>query len=139
MRYGTNVSASSIASTAVRKAVTDCYVGSKVIHAGDQIFGPVRNWRLDGRYFGDNASGFDHTRWLNNNAIEKVKEDSRLSVAATHTAQGGIFAQAESYLFIAILLRRFDLEITTPEGVPIKNPQVPPVAVNYPAPAAMRP
>ncbi|KAF2188486.1 cytochrome P450 [Zopfia rhizophila CBS 207.26] len=126
------------ASTAVRKAVTDCFIGNKIIHSGDQIFGPVRNWQLEEGFFGECARNFRADRWTKNKNLTRSKGFTPFGGGHTY-CPGRYFAQRETYMFIAILLRRFELQVTDPSGLPILHPQVPPVEVNLPAPAAMRP
>lgn len=126
------------ASTAVRKATADCYIGNKIIHKDDQIFGPVRNWQLDGHFFGEDAGTFRANRWLKRKDLVRSKGFTPFGGGHTY-CPGRYFAQRETYLFIAQLLRRFELQVTDANGSTIPSPQVPPVEINLPSPAAMRP
>jgi cytochrome P450 len=127
-----------IASTAVRKASANCIIGGKIIHKDDQIFGPARNWQLDAQYFGENAHHFDAGRWIRNKALSRSKGFTPFGGGQTY-CPGRYFAQRETYSFIASLLQRYDLQVTHRDGCIIENASAPPVEVNLPAPAAMRP
>ena len=124
-------------STAVRKAVEDCYVGKKIIHKGDQIFGPARNWQLDGQYFGNDPEVFRPQRWLGEKNFSRSKGFTPFGGGHTH-CPGRYFAQREAYLYIALLLRRFTVQVTDPRGRSIAEPQVPKEDLNIPSPAALR-
>ena len=126
------------ASTAVRKATSDCWVGSKIIHKGDQIFGPVRNWQLEEQYFGGNPEAFHPSRWMGKKDLSRSRGFTPFGGGHTY-CPGRYFAQRETYLFVGLLLRRFELQVTDLHGNPITHPQVPRVELNLPAPAAMRP
>jgi cytochrome P450 len=126
------------ASTAVRKATTDCIIGGKMIHRGDQIFGPVRNWQLDSQYFGRNAAEFDTKRWSKGKDMTRSKGFTPFGGGHTY-CPGRYFAQRETYLFIAFFLQRFEVVVTDKVGNSVKSPKVSPVDISFPAPAAMRP
>ncbi|KAJ4982873.1 hypothetical protein SVAN01_11636 [Stagonosporopsis vannaccii] len=126
------------ASTAVRKANADCFIGNKIIHKDDQIFGPVRNWQLDGHFFGEDAGIFRAERWLKRKDLARSKGFTPFGGGHTY-CPGRYFAQRETYFFVAQLLRRFELQVSDADGNVVHNPQVPRVEINLPSPAAMRP
>jgi cytochrome P450 len=126
------------AATTVRKAVQDIHIGGKIIHNCDQIFGPLRNYQLDGKTFGANPLEFNAYRFLEKPNLTRSKKYFPFGGGHTY-CPGRYFAEREIYMFIALTLKRFDIQITTLDGVPIENPQAPPVKINVPAPAAMAP
>ncbi|KAL1966180.1 hypothetical protein VTN77DRAFT_4732 [Rasamsonia byssochlamydoides] len=126
------------ASTAVRTAVQDCTIGGKIIHKGNQIFGPVRNFQLNSQFFGANPTEFNAYRFIENPTM--VRSKGYFPFGGGHTyCPGRFFAEREIYMFVGLTLRRFEIQVSTPEGVAIENPQVPPININMPAPAALHP
>ncbi|BCR94020.1 cytochrome P450 [Aspergillus luchuensis] len=125
-------------STAVRKAVDDCSVGTKIIHKGDQVFGPVRNFHLAEGVFSSGAADFDHTRFLKNPKIRQAKE--YFPFGGGHTlCPGRYFAEREVYLLVAMSLRRFKMEVTTADGGVVESPKVPDIRMDLPSLAAAAP
>lgn len=123
---------------AARKAVMDCHIGGKTIHAGDQIFGPFRNWQLDDRFFGPNATEFDTSRWIKNKNLTRSRGFTPFGGGQT-ACPGRHFAQRETYSFIALLLNRFELQVTDCNGIGIAEPTVPRVAAGFPTEGIMAP
>ncbi|PWY68226.1 cytochrome P450 oxidoreductase, partial [Aspergillus eucalypticola CBS 122712] len=125
-------------STAVRKAVDDCSVGTKIIHKGDQVFGPVRNFHLAEGVFSTGAAEFDYTRFLKNPKIRQAKE--YFPFGGGHTlCPGRYFAEREVYLLVAMSLRRFKMEVTTADGGVVESPKVPHIRMDLPSLAAAAP
>lgn len=87
---------------------------------------------------GETGREFDVYRCSKNKNLTRSRGFTPFGGGHTY-CPGRYFAQRETYMFIATLFRRFELEVTDKQGAPIVNPQVPPVEVNLPAPAAMRP
>jgi cytochrome P450 len=126
------------AGTTVRKATGDCNIGGKHIHDGDQIFGPIRNFALRQDFFGGDSHEFNAYRWLQNPNL--VRSKGYLPFGGGHTyCPGRYFAQREIFMFIALTLRRFDIRVTTAEGVPVEQPKAPPIRVDLPSPGAIAP
>lgn len=126
------------ASTAVRKATRDCSVRNTTIHEGEQVFGPVRNFHLNGGVFGTDADEFDHSRFLKSPKLSKAKEYCPFGGGHTLCPGRGL-AEREIYLLIAFCLRRFQIDVTTLDGQPVENPQVPPIRRDLPVLAATAP
>ena len=126
------------ASTTVRQAVAECHIGNKVIHSGVQVFAPVRNFHLEESFFGGNPREFEPQRFLNNKNLSRSK--GFIPFGGGHTyCPGRYFAQREIYMFLALTLHRFELQVTDAEAAIISEPKVPPVENSLPAAAAIGP
>ena len=126
------------ASTTIRQAVAECHIGNTVIHSGDQVFAPARSFHLDERFFGGNPREFEPRRFLNDNKLPRSK--GFIPFGGGHTyCPGRHFAKRETYVFLALTLRRFELQVTDAEAAIISEPKVPPVEKRFPVTAIMGP
>lgn len=126
------------APTTVREAVAECHISNKTIHSGDQIFAPARNFHLDEKFFGSNPGEFEPKRFLNNKNLPRSK--GFIPFGGGHTlCPGKHFAQRETYMFLAVTLHRFELQITETDAAVISEPKVPPIEKTLPAAAAVGP
>lgn len=124
--------------TTVRKAVRECRIGGKVIHSGDQVFGPARNFHFEPNLFGQSPFEFDAERFLNDKNLPRSR--GFIPFGGGHTyCPGRYFAQREIYMLLALTLDRFELQVTDTEGIPVSRPQVPPVQRSMPASTAVGP
>lgn len=124
--------------TAVRKAVGECRIGGKVIHSGDQVFGPARNFHPEPRLFGRKPFEFDAERFLDDKNLPRSR--GFIPFGGGHTyCPGRYFAQREMYMLLALTLDRFELQVTDSEGTLVTRPQVPPVPRSMPASTAIGP
>lgn len=122
------------AASAVREALSPCVVGGKNILKGDIILGPFRQFHLHGNIFGLDAGTFNPRRFLENKALPRTKGYAPFGGGHTY-CPGRLFAQREIYLFVAMTLRQFDMELE-PQDV---SQRLPKVDENIPSAAAMGP
>ncbi|KAK4163959.1 cytochrome P450 [Cladorrhinum sp. PSN259] len=122
------------ATSAIRHARTECIIGDKRIHAGDQIVAPFRQFHLNRDIFGPDAGIFRPGRFLENKGLHRAKGYSPFGGGYTY-CPGRLFAQREIYLFVAETLWKFDLELVPRPG----GPRMPQVDERIPSPAAMGP
>ncbi|KAK0721228.1 cytochrome P450 [Apiosordaria backusii] len=122
------------ATSAIRHAKTDCIIGDKRIHVGDQVVAPFRQFHLNRDIFGADARSFRPGRFLENKGLHRAKGYSPFGGGYTY-CPGRLFAQREIYLFVAETLRKFDLELVPRPG----GPRMPQVDERIPSPAAMGP
>ena len=110
------------ASSVVRGAITPCVVGGKSISPGDNIIGPFRQFHLNRSIFGADASNFNPRRFVENKMLPRTKGYAPFGGGHT-TCPGRLFAQREIYLFVAMTLWKFDLELE-PQSPPQTMPKV---------------
>ncbi|KAI9783034.1 MAG: hypothetical protein M1816_001611 [Peltula sp. TS41687] len=124
------------AASVVRKAEADCMVGGKIIHSGDTVLGPFRQFHLNTGIFGENACAFDSGRFLKNRNLQRTRGYAPFGGGHTY-CPGRLFAQREVYLLIAMTLYRFDLALEPQQGT--GGLRVPAVDIDRPSAAAMGP
>ncbi|MCJ1295863.1 hypothetical protein MMC34_007427 [Xylographa carneopallida] len=122
------------AASAVREALSPCIIGGKSIRPGDMLVAPFRQFHLNEGIFGADAPHFRPHRFLENKTLPRTKGYAPFGGGHTY-CPGRLFAQREIYMFVAVTLWRFELEL-----VPRKRGQrMPEVDRNVPSAAAMGP
>jgi len=107
-----------------------CVIGGKKLRTGDTVLGPFRQFHLNRGIFGTDAQNFNPRRFLENKALPRTKGYAPFGGGHTY-CPGRLFAQREIYLFVAMTLWRFELELQN------KTQRMPTVDKNTPSAAAM--
>ena len=119
------------AASTAREAVEETVIGGKLVHKGDRILTPFRQFQMDTSIFGANARNFIPDRFLKSKNLHRAKGYHPFGGGTTY-CPGRFFAQQEIYMLVAFVFHRFELSIA---GACV----VPKLDVNTPVPAAMRP
>lgn len=97
-------------SSSVRYITKDTRIGGKILRKGHRVMLPNRQLHFDKKVFGEDVGQFRHTRF--------IEEESLLRTASWRPFGGGItlcpgrFIAKQAVIgFIAITLRRFDIEV----------------------------
>ena len=107
-----------------RKATVDTVISGKTIRNGETVLGPFRQFHMDPDIFGTGASSFNPDRFLNDKGLSHVKGYHPFGGGNTY-CPGRFFARSEVYLFVATVLRRFDLEVVPGQTLPGVDLKVP--------------
>ena len=124
--------------TTVRVPTQECHIGSIIIQSGSQIFAPARNFHMEYSIFGADPHNFNAERFLEDKTLSKSRGFVPFGGGQTY-CPGRFFAQREAYMFLALTLKRFEVEVTTREGNVIQHPRPPSVEKGMPAAAVTRP
>jgi cytochrome P450 len=104
-----------------RQVMQDTVINGKTLRKGHQLLMTYRTMHFSPEVFGNDADSFNPTRFMRNQ--ELVKSPSyRPFGGASHYCPGRFIARKEVQMFVALVLRRFDLELVGEEG---KKPTFP--------------
>ncbi|MCJ1475921.1 hypothetical protein MMC13_004585 [Lambiella insularis] len=118
------------AASTAREAMEETTIGGKLVHKGDRILTPFRQFQMDPTLFGADARSFNPDRFLKNEKLHKGKGYHPFGGGTTY-CPGRFFAQQETYMLVALVFDGFDMSVVGPRVVPKLD-------VNTPVPAAMR-
>lgn len=85
-------------------------IGGKVLLPGRRILMPYKQLHFDPHVFGSNANEFDARRFLKNKSLKRSPSWRPFGGAATH-CPGRFLARREVYMFVAVVLFRFDIRL----------------------------
>lgn len=117
-----------------RTVTADAVVGGKTLFVGTKILMPYRQMHFDDAVFGSNVKEFDSKRFLNRD-LTRSSSYRPFGGAAT-LCPGRFLARREVYMFIAMILYRFDISLATQNGV---LPPFPPLDEEKPTGGMMGP
>ncbi|KAF2118164.1 cytochrome P450 [Lophiotrema nucula] len=100
-------------SVGMRKVTKDTVLAGKRLRAGRNLFMAYRTMHFDQQAFGTDADSFKPRRFMDNPSLIKSSWYKPFG-GATHYCPGRFIARKEIVMFVAILLKRFDLGL--PEG-----------------------
>jgi len=103
----------------VKQPVT---IGNKTLLPGHKVLMPYKQMHFDPVVFGSNAAEFDPRRFLNNKNLARSTSYRPFGGAATH-CPGRFLARREVYMFVVLVIHRFDIELDT-KGGPAKFPRL---------------
>ncbi|KAF2197034.1 cytochrome P450 [Delitschia confertaspora ATCC 74209] len=98
-----------------RLVVRETTIGGKTLLPGRKILMPYKLMHFDPTVFGDNASEFDPRRFVNNKHLVRSTSYRPFGGAATQ-CPGRFLARREVYMFVALVLHRFDLTLVGNES-----------------------
>lgn len=119
---------------AVRKAEKDCSIGGKLIHTDDTVMGRFHRYLQNKDVFGEDTEIFDAGRILRTNNLNHSKWFSPFGGGRT-LCPGRVVAQREVFLFVAVVLKRFDFDLDLDGGrsvVPEVNENIPLLTIMAP-------
>ncbi|KAI3327514.1 cytochrome P450 [Ustulina deusta] len=94
----------------VRYIKADTVVGTKILRKGNRVIIPYRQLHLDQSVFGDDVHKFRYQRFLHKPKLAQTN-NFRPFGGGTTMCPGRHIAKRAVFLFTAILLRRFDVEL----------------------------
>ncbi|KAK4159598.1 cytochrome P450 [Cladorrhinum sp. PSN259] len=95
-------------------------VGGKTLQPGARLLMPYKQLHYDPEVFGPNAAGFDPERFLRNKNL--LRSNSwRPFGGGTTLCPGRFLARREVYMFVALLLFRFDIQLAPSPKGPIQK------------------
>lgn len=94
----------------VRYITADTVVGGKVLRKGNRLIIPYRQLHLDKSVYGESVDQFQHERFLQNPRLTQSNNFRPFGGGGT-MCPGRHIARRAVYLFVATVLRRFDLEL----------------------------
>lgn len=100
---------------AVRVATEEVTISGKVLQPGRKLLAPFRQMHLNPEVYGPDAAAFDPMRFANNPKLQRSTSWRPFGGGNTH-CPGRFIARREVYMFVAILLFRFDLKLAPGPG-----------------------
>lgn len=102
----------------IRKVVAPTVIGGKLLQPGNKVLFPFRQLHLDQQIWGEDAERFEPERFLKNKALANHRS-YRPFGGGVSACPGRYLTKTEAMGFIAMLLHRFDVELSTfPERGP---------------------
>lgn len=90
-------------------------IGGKTLLPGHKVLMPYKQMHFDPAVFGSNAADFDPRRFLNNKNLVRSTSYRPFGGASTH-CPGRFLARREVYMFVVLVLHRFDIKLDTKGG-----------------------
>lgn len=94
----------------VRFITADTVVGSKVLRQGNRLIIPYRQLHMDKHVYGENVDQFQHERFLEQPRLMQSSNFRPFGGGVT-MCPGRHIAKRAVYIFITMILRRFDIEL----------------------------
>lgn len=95
---------------AVRVTTEEVTIGGKVLQPGRKVLAPFRQMHFNPEIYGADAAAFDPQRFANNPKLQRSTSWRPFGGGNTH-CPGRFIARREVYMFIAIVLFRFDVKL----------------------------
>lgn len=90
-------------------------IGGKTLQPGRKLLMPYKQLHMDTAIFGPNADSFDARRFMNDKSLERSTSWRPFGGAKTH-CPGRFLARREVYMFLAVVLFRFDIKLVPQPG-----------------------
>lgn len=100
---------------AVRVTTTETQLGTKVLQPGRKVLAPFRQMHFNPEVFGEDAAAFNPTRFTDNPKLERSTSWRPFGGGKTH-CPGRFITRREVYMFVAIVLFRFDVRLASGPG-----------------------
>lgn len=118
-------------SSSVRYITQDTTIGGKILRRGGRLVIPNRQLHFDERMFGEKVNEFNSNRFMENDRL--LRSGSWRPFGGGSTICPGRFIAKQAVLsFIAMLLKRFDVEMTEPQNFPRFDEGVPGLGIMSP-------
>jgi cytochrome P450 len=105
-----------------RVVVHPVTISNKTLLPGHKVLMPYKLMHFDPAVFGVNAAEFDPMRFLNNKNLTRSTSYRPFGGAATY-CPGRFLARREVYMFVVLVIHRFDISLDTTEG-PARFPRL---------------
>jgi cytochrome P450 len=107
-----------------RKGTVSTVISNKKIHKNETIIGLCRQIHLNVDIFGPNITAFDPNRFVANKRLNHVRGYYPFGGGNLY-CPGRFFARSKIYIFVATVLKRFDMEILESQELPNVDLEVP--------------
>ena len=121
--------ASSAAS--VRTAEAPTVIGGKLLRKGTKTMSPFRQLHFDENVFGADAQEFVPERWLRDENLARSKGFRPFGGGKTH-CPGRFVAKQEAFMFVAIVLHRFEIRLPGEQKFPALDRKKPSLGIMGP-------
>lgn len=101
-------------SSSVRNVTSTTVIGGKILHKGTKVLIPYRQLHLNGEVFGSDPLHFDADRFFINKDLSRSSSYRPFGGGVTY-CPGRILARREVITFVALILYRFDIDLTKGE------------------------
>ncbi|KAL8637400.1 MAG: hypothetical protein Q9228_005324 [Teloschistes exilis] len=98
-------------SAAIRTVAQPTRIGGRVLQPGHKVLSPFRQIHFNKEVFGESVDQFDPDRFLHDGKLAKHPSYKPFGGGVTK-CPGRFVAQQETYIFIALMLHRFESELT---------------------------
>ncbi|MCJ1386958.1 hypothetical protein MMC17_010087 [Xylographa soralifera] len=102
-------------SAAVRTVMQPTPIGNKMLRPGHKVMSPFRQLHFNEDVFGKSANQCDPDRFFNNSALAKDPSYRPFGGGSTF-CPGRFIARQEVFIFVALAVHRFGIELATPTG-----------------------
>jgi cytochrome P450 len=99
----------------IRTVESPTILSGKTLRPGTKVLSAFRQLHFDEEVFGDNALHFDADRFLKNKDLARSKSYRPFGGGTTY-CPGRFVARQEVYMFVAVVLRRFDIGLAPKNG-----------------------
>ncbi|KAK1979266.1 cytochrome P450 [Colletotrichum cereale] len=103
--------------TGIRQVVQQTKIGGKTLYPGRKLLMPYRQMHLDDTAFGAASGHFVATRFLHDKLLSRA-EGFRPFGGGNGQCPGRFLARRQVYMFVALLLFRFDVELAPGTEMP---------------------
>ncbi|WQF87990.1 Putative cytochrome P450 [Colletotrichum destructivum] len=110
--------------TGIRQVVQETKIGRKTVYPGHKLLMPYRQMHLDDMAFGASTGQFMATRFLNNKLLSKA-ENFRPFGGGNGHCPGRFLARREVYMLAALLLFRFEVDLSPGSEMPVIDEKAP--------------
>lgn len=95
-------------------------IGGKALQPGRKLLMPYKQLHIDPFVFGSSVDTFDARRFMNDKSLERSTSWRPFGGAKIH-CPGRFLAKREVYMFVAIVLFRFDIKLVPRPGEPLPH------------------
>jgi cytochrome P450 len=107
-----------------RKVLKPTFIGNKLLQAGTDVLMPSRQLHMNENAWGRDVKSFDAERFVHDKSLLRHYSHRPFGGGVSY-CPGRIMAKEQVYAFIAILFRRFDVQLAFPQEFPILDKSTP--------------
>ena len=115
----------------VRTVETPTVIGGKHLRKGTKLMSPFRQLHFDERIFGADAQRFVPERFIRDEGLVRSKGFRPFGGGTTH-CPGRFVAKQEVFLFVVVLLHRFEVRLAGEQAFPVLERKKPSLGVMDP-------
>ena len=104
--------------SSIRNITEDTEIGGKVLRRGNRILISARQLHLNDAVFGEEPSRFEPTRFADSPKLQNQSAGYRPFGGGITLCPGRFMAKHTVFIFVALALRRFEIELAMPQPFP---------------------